>query len=84
MSRDKFDDNCAGCKPMMMDPVTRMVYPDDHPMMVVVLRLWSETTIEERRAWHRFTCQNSRAVEDLKFAQTFSERIDAALAPPGN
>lgn len=84
MATNKFDDECAGCKPAMMNVRTGVTYPDDHPTMIVVLRLWSETTLEERQAWHRFTCQSSRAIDDLKFAQIFSQRVEAAMRASNN
>ena len=80
MSLQKFDDECRGCKPAMMDVQTGKVLPDDSPSMQIVLRLWGETTLAERQAWHRVTCQNSRAPEDLRFAQVFTQRVQKALS----
>jgi hypothetical protein len=80
MSREQFDDACAGCRPTMVDVKTGNVYADDSAEMVIVNRLWRETTLEERQAWHRVMCQSSRAIEDAKLAKGFSDRIDAAFA----
>lgn len=79
MSFREFDDECRGCKPAMMDVKTGKVLPDDSTQMKIVLRVWSETTLAERQAWHRVTCQNSRALEDLRFSQAFTKRVQEAL-----
>jgi hypothetical protein len=84
MSREQFDDACAGCRPVMVDVKTGSVYADDSVEMVIVNRLWSETTLEERQAWHRFTCQSSRTIEDLRLAKAFTDRIAAAFAAAGS
>jgi hypothetical protein len=79
MSMEHFELECTGCKPAMMDVKTGKVLPDDSPEMQVVLRVWNDTPIEDRRAWHRFTCLNSRAAADLQFAASFTERIQRAF-----
>ena len=79
MSFQKFDDECRGCKPAMMNIETGKVEPDDSPSMKIVLQLWSTTTLVERQAWHRVTCQNSRSLVDLQFAKDFTDRVQAAL-----
>lgn len=80
MSYSKFDDECAGCKPAMMDVETGKVIPDDAPSMMVVLRVWSTTTLAERQAWHRFTCLSSRTVDDVHVARSFAQRVEEAFA----
>jgi len=48
--------------------------------MVALIRIWNATTSEERHAFHRFTCQNSRDPQDIAVMQNLSERIQTALA----
>lgn len=79
MSRDRFDDECPGCRPAMVDVKTGRLYADTSAEMQVVNRLWTETTPQERQAWHRVTCQNSRALVDLPRAKEFADRVEAAL-----
>lgn len=79
MAIDKFDDTCRGCRPAMMSVKTGQPLPDDAPEMVIVNRLWKETTLEERQAWHRMTCLNSRAVDDLRLSKAFADRVQAAF-----
>lgn len=63
----------------MVNVKTGKMYAENSPEMVAVNRLWAGTTIEERRAWHRVTCQNSRSLVDLSVAQAFADRIEASL-----
>lgn len=79
MSTLIFSDECAGCKPAMMDVKTGKVLPDDSPEMKLVLQAWNMTTLDERQAWHRFTCLNSRAEQDLAVAKMFADRIQRAF-----
>ena len=79
MSTLIFSDECAGCKPAMMDVKTGKVLPNDSPEMKVVLQMWAMTTLDERQAWHRFTCLNSRTDQDLTIAKRFTDRIQRAL-----
>lgn len=79
MSLARFDDECPGCRPTMMDVKTGRLFADDSAAMVAVNRLWAATSPEERQAWHRFTCQNSRAPGDLILVKAFSDRVQAAL-----
>ena len=80
MTLREFDDGCRGCKPAMLDVKTGEASPDDSPEMKIVLRVWRATTLVERKAWHRVTCQNSLTPQDLRFAQVFSKRVQEALA----
>jgi hypothetical protein len=68
MSWTEHDDNCPGCLPVLLDPKTMRALPDDSPEMVAVMVAWGRTTLEERRAWHRVTCRNSRTASDLQVA----------------
>ena len=79
MSREKFDDNCPDCRPILMDVDTGQRMPEDSPEMRVVLALWDETTLIEREAWHRVTCQNSQLSSDLRLTENFTKRIRQAL-----
>lgn len=79
MSLEKYDDRCAGCRPAMIDLSTHKVLPDDSPRMKCILAVWAETTFEEREAWHRFTCLNSRAQPDMRVAKDLAVRFQSAL-----
>jgi len=77
MSREQFSDDCPGCRPALIRD--GKVVPDDDPMMVVILRVWDrETTLNERKAWHRVTCQNSQKPSDLKMASEIAQKMQQA------
>lgn len=80
MSWDTFDDNCPGCKPTMVELDSGKVLPDDHPQMVALLKMWRETTIHERRAWHAFTCQNLRDPLTMALIPGLQQKMEQALA----
>jgi hypothetical protein len=73
--KDRFDDECPGCRPMLVDPKTMQPYADDSVEMRAVNRVWSATTLEERQAFHRFTCLSSRAVGDVLRVKALSDRL---------
>lgn len=83
--KDKFSDDCDGCKPAMWNVTTGKAFPDDSLEMQIVFRVWREaTSLAEREAWHRFTCQNSTTVDDLRIVKAISDRIQAALLTEAN
>jgi hypothetical protein len=63
----------------MVDTQTGKVLPDDSVQMKCLLGVWAATTREEREAFHRFTCLNSRATSDLKTMADLSARIQKTL-----
>lgn len=79
MSWEKFDDECPGCKPALLDLKTGQVKPDDSPEMVAVFSVWQTTTLEERQAWHRVCCGNSVDQKDRSVADALAMRVQTAL-----
>lgn len=75
MSVKLYEDDCPGCRPAALDPMTMQVLPDDHPLMQRMLRAWAKTTRAQRVAWHNVTCNNSRDPQDMKLAQKFIRAI---------
>lgn len=76
----EYDDNCHGCQPVMIDARTGEVLPDDNPKMQTLLQVWKEqTTLEERRAYHRTLFQGSMNQKDHKIAQKVAARMQIAL-----
>lgn len=80
MSWERFDENCKGCRPVIIDTRTGKAFPDDSPQMVAVMELWSKTSRAQRVAFHRVTCLNSRDMVDLFIIESLSRRIGEALA----
>ena len=80
MSREKFDDECPGCRPVLVGPDTLKPLPDSHPAMVAIHRVWETTTRVEREAFHRATCNNSRDPQDLMLVHGITQRFQQAMA----
>lgn len=78
MSRQIFDDECPGCRPVIIDPATRKVLADESPIVQSMNKIWSESSRSEREAFHRVTCLNSRNPEDLTVMQSLVKRIESA------
>lgn len=79
MSREKFNDDCPGCRPVLLDAKTRQKMPDNSPERVAILKVWNQTTRDEREAFHRVTCDNSRDPSDIAVIQSLSKRFEKAL-----
>lgn len=79
MSIEVFSDDCPGCRPAMINLATGERFPDDSPPMLAVLEVWKNTTVGQRLAWHRVTCQNSRTEMDLLFCQGLQRLLQTAL-----
>jgi hypothetical protein len=80
MSRETFNDNCPGCKPVILDPTTLKPFPYLSREMVAVRKAWETTTLEERAAFHDFTCLNSRDPNVLKLVEAINHKIEKALS----
>ena len=77
MSFAKYDDNCPGCRPVVMT-LEGDVLPDTHPVMVAINDVWKETTSAERVAWHAFTCQNAKDTVTLAMISRLRQRMQSA------
>ncbi len=85
MSREQFDDDCKGCRPVMIDLKTGKAAAPDSVIMRAVNQAWDQmTSMEEREAFHRACCLNSTAPEDLKAVQVLADRIKAAAEAASN
>ena len=78
MSIEKFDDNCPGCRPAILDLKTGKVLPDDNPVMAKMLGIWATTTLAQRQAYHRVMCLNSRETVDLLLVRALMDRFKGA------
>lgn len=81
MSLEKFNDDCSGCRPVIIDIKTGAVLPDDDPYMKRVLEVWAVLTREEKEAWHAVTCQNSRDPWTLEVVQDLVRRMTPGGGP---
>lgn len=83
MSREKFDNECPKCRPVLVNFKTRQTVPEDAPESQAILGVWKKTTLEEREAFHRFTCQNSRTPNDIAIINSLNDRMSKALKELG-
>lgn len=75
MSKEKFDLNCPGCRPAIVDIQTGQVLPADHPAMMKANKVFNEASILEKQAWHAVTCLNSRSPLDLALCRQMTSRL---------
>lgn len=83
MSWEKHEDDCPGCRPAMMNMQTKQILPDDSPEIVAILGEWAKTTLEQRQAWHRITCQGSTDRKDHELVRPFINASQDALQKVG-
>lgn len=79
MSRKEFSDDCQGCRPCLIDFKTMKPLPLDHPVMLAVYRVWNNASLEEKRAFHDFTCNNSREPDVVKAISHLQSRMEFAI-----
>ena len=79
MSKEHFDDDCPGCRPVILDVKTMKKFPADSMEQKTIDRVWSQTTPEVRQAFHRVTCQNSRDPKDIAIMEELSRQIGKAI-----
>lgn len=66
------------CEPVMLDALTGKPEPSSSPIMKAVLKVWAAASEEDRAAYHRFCCLNSRAVDDVERTASLCNRFKAA------
>ena len=71
-SDDHNPEGCPGCRPVVFDPESGKV---EERLTATAGRAFDAATPEQRKAWHRVTCLNSRDLIDLNLAK----QIMAAL-----
>lgn len=79
MSIDRFEDECPGCRPCLIDVKTGQPMGEDEPAMRAAMRVWRGTQRFEREAFHRVCCLNSRNAMDMLVMQSILARIKAQL-----
>jgi len=85
MSYAKFEDDCPNCRPALIDVKTGKILPDDSAEMKAINSIWAATTKEQREAFHRATCLNSKEDRDLnvilEIGVRFQEAMEAQAKP---
>lgn len=79
MSQRIFEEDCPGCRPVLLDSRTKQPLPKDSPEMSAVMLVWGAASSAEKEAFHAACCNNSRDPADLGPAQALVARIRAAM-----
>lgn len=80
MSRDRFEEECPGCRPVLIDVKTGQACAPDSREQQVINALWDKTTKADRVAWHAVTCLNSRVPDHIKVVMEFTKKIQEGIA----
>jgi hypothetical protein len=75
MSRDRYNDDCPGCRPALLDVNTGKPLKADDPIMVATNKAFDGSSRAIRQAFHNFTCNNSRDPMDLMLVDKLRERM---------
>jgi hypothetical protein len=78
VSWTQYTDDCPGCQPALMDMSGNRI-PDDAPEMLAVKEYWKTTTLEQREAFHRVCCNDSRDPKDLALLKGISDGMRNAM-----
>lgn len=81
MSLEKFDDECKGCRPAMLDVATGKRLPEDHPAMISINAVWETLTTEQKTAFHNVCCLNSRDPQEIDVFRVIQERMSKIELP---
>jgi hypothetical protein len=76
-SDDHNPEGCPGCRPVVFDPQTGKVIDE---VTVVAGKVFDAATPEQRKAWHRVTCRNSRDPIDVTLAKAIVDALETRLA----
>lgn len=79
MSKHKYDPNCVGCRPVIINASTGHSFSDDSVEGRMIERVWQTSTPEEREAFHEVTCNNSRDPETMAKGQRIAARLAQGL-----
>ena len=82
MAIDEYDDDCPGCRPAIVDVETGKVMSPDDPVMRRMMEIWANTTLPQRRAYHRVMCLNSRDPLDLVVVQGIIGQLQESSPSP--
>lgn len=79
MSRERFEEDCADCRPIIFDTTTGRKFGPETPEGKAVDEVWKGTRRRERVAFHNATCKNNRAPRDMKLMESLMAKIGEAI-----
>lgn len=75
-SDDHNPEGCPGCRPVVFDPLSGRPHPE---LSALASKAFDAATPEERKAWHRVTCLNSRDFIDLNLAGRIAKEMQREM-----
>jgi hypothetical protein len=69
---DHNPEGCPGCRPVVFDQKTGKV---EEAMTAIAGEVFDAASPDQRKAWHRVTCLNSRDLIDLMLAKKIGDGI---------
>jgi hypothetical protein len=75
----EYRDDCEGCQPALMDPTTGIKFAEDSPEIVAIRGWWKTVTLDDKKAFHRVCCFNSRDPGDLSIMERLGEGMSSAI-----
>jgi hypothetical protein len=79
MSREQFQDDCPGCRPVGTN-LDGTPLPKNHALNVALSTLWENTDRPTKAAFHRCTCLNGRDPADLALCTAFLDQVRNRLS----
>ena len=80
MSKKEYQEDCPGCRPVIVDfSDNNRRLPDDHPKMVILLKIWREASHAEKVAFHNVTCNSSRRDLDVRLARELMKKFQRRM-----
>lgn len=80
---ESYEENCQGCKPVILDIKTGRPFPADHPAVVAINAVFNSLPLSDKQAWHELTCHNSREPQVLaamaRVQKLFSDALEKAF-----
>jgi len=80
MSNFRADDHspegCPGCRPVVFDPVSGLPHAK---LTAIGEKVFDAATPDQRKAWHRVTCLDSRDPIDITLAHKIVEGIQREM-----
>lgn len=74
-----YDPQCPHCIPALINVKTGEVYPEDHPLMVKILKYWHTTPFAQRAAFIAVTVDSSTDPSDQRNAQPIVDAMAALM-----
>ena len=75
MSKEHYEDDCEGCRPVLINPDTGQPLPENHPISQIVNGVFEKLSKQQKESFHKVCCLNSRDEQDLANVQVFRDEV---------